>query len=70
VNLIEHVTFTCAVEWSLDMFTLFGYQFEDLFKIWSLRIKVGSAVAVDVESLRYFRESTRRVTAGAVGFLC
>jgi len=32
-------------------------------------MRVGSENAVDVESLRYSREGTQRVTAGAVDFL-
>jgi len=69
VNLREGVTLHFAAERSLYMRTLFGRRFVELREICSLGIGVGSEMAVDVESLRYCREGTQRVTAGANGFL-
>lgn len=69
VNLREGVTLTCDAEGSLDMRTLFGRRFVEFREICSLGMGVGSAMAVDVDSIRYSREGTQGITAGAVGFL-
>jgi len=69
VNLREGVTLTCAASGSLDMRTLFVGRFVEFREISCLAIGMGSEMSVDVESLRYSREGTQRVTAGAVGFL-
>jgi len=63
------VCITCAGKGNFALRTFVACRFVELHEILSVEIEARLRMAAVVESLRYSREGTQRVTACAVGLL-